>query len=173
MKMIATCNLGRQALRRLGAGGDVDGGNRGAAIAHPQIDGLGAVEGRGLRTVAVVERPGAGGADRNLAGQPHRDRMIDRRQVVFLDVVAGAGLADPALQIDAETVDRVARPAAAVALQFQRLFRGENAAAARALGMEQKVAFFAEQPEAVADLPRDLHRAIRPDLHRRRLCGAG
>ena len=106
------------------------------------------------------------------AGQPNGDRMIRRRQVAFLDVVAGAGLADAAGQIDAEAVDDVARPAAAVALQFQRLFRRQNAAGPRAIGMEQEIAFFAEQPEAVADLPRNLHRGIRRALRRRRACAA-
>ena len=95
------------------------------------------------------------------AGQPNRDGMIDRRQIAFLDVVAGAGLADAAGEIDAEPVHHVARPAAAVALQFQRLFGGEDAAAARAFGMQQEVALFAEQPEAVADLPRNLQRRRR------------
>ena len=140
----------------------------GLAVADAQIDRLGAIEGRlPRRAVAVVERPGAGGADRNRAGEADRDRMIDRRQIAFLDVVAGAGLADAALQIDAEPVDHVARPAAAVALQFQRLFGGEDAAVARALDMEQEIAFLAEQAEAVADLPGDLHRRI-GRLRRRR-----
>jgi hypothetical protein len=33
--------------------------------------------------------------------------------------------------------------------------------------MEQEIAFFAEQPEAVADLPRNLHRGIHRSLRRR------
>ena len=79
--------------------------------------------------------------------------MIHRRQVAFLDVVAGAGLADAAGQVDAEAIDHVARPAAAIALQLERLFRSENAVASGIVGMEQKIALFAEQPEAVADFP--------------------
>src|SRR4051812_48879114 len=86
--------------------------------------------------------------------------MIDRREVAFFDIVAAAGLADPPQQIDTEAVYRVARPAAAVALQLKCLFRGEDAAASRALGVEQKVAFFAEQAEAVADFPGNLHRGV-------------
>src|SRR6202023_2265705 len=141
---IAHHDLGGEALRRLGARGDLDGGDGGAAITRPQIDGFRAIEGGGLRPVAVVERPGAGGAHRDLAGQPNRDRVIDRRQIAFLDVVAGAGLADAAEQVDAEAVHRVARPAAAVALQFKRLLGGQHAAAAPAVGMEQEIAFLAE-----------------------------
>ena len=32
--------------------------------------------------------------------------------------------------------------------------------AARAVGVEQEIALFAEQPEAVADLPGNLHRSV-------------
>jgi hypothetical protein len=84
--------------------------------------------------------------------------MIHRRQVTFLDLIARARLADAAEQIDAQTVHRVARPTPAVALQFQRLLRGEYAAAAPAFGMEQEVAFLPEQPETVADFPENLQR---------------
>ena len=156
---VAHRDLGGDALAALRAG-DVDGRNRGAAVADAEIDRLGAVEGGGLRAVAVVERPGAGGADRNRAGQPDDDRMIDRRQIAFLDVVAGAGLADAAGEIDAQPVHGVARPAAAVALNRQRLLGGEHAAAARGFGMQQEIALFAEQAEAVADLPGNLQRPI-------------
>ena len=150
---IAHRDLGSDPLRRFGAGRDVDGGDRGPAVARAEIDRLGAIEGGLPRTVAIVEGPGAGGADRDLSGQPHGDRVVRRCQVAFLDAVADAGLADAAQQIDAQPVHRIAGPAAAVALQRQRLLRGENAAAAAAIGMEQEVALLAEQPEAVADLP--------------------
>jgi len=72
-------------------------------------------------------------------------------------------------EIDAEPVDHVACPAAAVALQFQRLFGGENAAVAPALGVQQKVAFLAEQAKAVPDLPGNLQRRV----GLRRASGAG
>ena len=156
---VAHRDLGEDALAALRAG-HVDGGNRGAAIADPEIDRLGAVEGGGLRAVAIVERPGAGGADRNRAGQPDHDRMIDRREIAFLDVVAGAGLADAAGEIDAEPVHRVARPAAAVALDRQRLLGGQHAAAAAAFGVQQEIPLLAEQAEAVAHLPGNLQRPI-------------
>jgi hypothetical protein len=86
--------------------------------------------------------------------------MIRRRQVAFLHVVAIAGFADAALQIDAEPVDHVARPAAAVALHFERLFGREDAAIAGAFDVEQEVALLAEQAEAAADLPGDLQRSV-------------
>ena len=79
--------------------------------------------------------------------------MIDRREIAFLDVVAGAGLADAAGEIDAQPVHGVARPAAAVALHRQRLFGGENAAAAPSLRVQKEIPFLAEQAETVAHLP--------------------
>ena len=68
------------------------------------------------------------------------------------------GSATLSLQVDAEAVDHVARPAAAVALHFQRVLGGEDAAAAQAFGMELEVALLAEQAEAVPDLPGNLQR---------------
>ena len=154
---VAHRDLGRDALVALGAG-DVHRRHRGAAVAHAVVDRLGAIECRALRAVAIVERPGAGGADRNGAGQPHHDRMVDRRQIAFLDAVAGAGLVDAAGEIDAEPVDGIARPAAAVALNSQRLFGAQHAAAARTLDMQREIALLAEQAEPVADLPGNLER---------------
>ena len=86
--------------------------------------------------------------------------MVDRRQIAFLDVVAGAGLADTAGEIDAKPVHDVAGPAAAVALHFQRLFGGQNTASAPGVGVQQEIPFFAEQAEAVAHLPRNLQAAL-------------
>ncbi len=114
---IAHHDLGGDALRRLGSAGNLYSRDGGAAVARPEIDRLGTIQRRlPGRTFAVIERPGAGRAHRNGADQPGSDGMIHWRQIAFLDVVAGAGLADTARQIDAETVDRIARPAAAVAL---------------------------------------------------------
>src|SRR5439155_16173761 len=112
-----------------------------------------AVEGGGLRAVAIVDRPGAGGADRHWAGQSDHDRMIDRGEIAFLDVVARARLVDAAGEIDTEPVHRVARPAAAVALDLQRLLRSQHAASARGFGVQQEIPLLAEQAEAVAHLP--------------------
>ena len=48
---------------------ETDGG---AAIARPEVDRLGAIQRRlPRRRFALVERPCAGGAHWNLAGQPH------------------------------------------------------------------------------------------------------
>ena len=58
--------------------------------------------------------------------------------------IADAGFADAAGEIDAEAAHHVARPAAAVTLQFQPLLGCENAAALGAFGMKQEIAFFTE-----------------------------
>ena len=158
-KDVAHRDLGENALTAIRAG-HVGGHHRGAAVADPQIDRFGAVEGGRLRAVAIIDRPGAGGADRHRAGQADHDRMIDRGEIAFLDVVAGAGLADAAGQIDAEPVHRVARPAAAVALDRQHLLRSQHAAAAAAFGMQQEIPLLAEQAEAVAHLPGNLQRPV-------------
>src|ERR1700712_4257921 len=157
---IAHRDLGGNALAAVRPGRDVDGCHRCAAVADPGVDRLGAVEGGSLRAVAIVERPGAGGADRDRPAQPHHDRVIDRRQVTFLDVVAIARLADAPSGIDAKPVDGVARPASAVALYFQRLFGGQHAASASGVGVKQKIPLLAEQAEAVADLPGYLQGAV-------------
>ena len=142
-------------------------GDGGAAVADPEIHRLGAIERGALRPVAIVERPGAGGADRYRPGQPDDDRVIDRCQIAFLDVVARTGLADAAGKIDAKPVHGVSRPAATVALDSQCLLRGQNAAAAANVGVQLEVPFFAEQPEPVADLPGDLQGAVGCGLRRR------
>ena len=97
----------------------------------------------------------------NLPGETNGDVVVRGRQIVFRNVVARAGLADASRLIDAKARKRVARPAAAVALNGQRLFRLKNAPAPGRLDMQQEVAVFLEQPEAVAHLPADLHRARR------------
>src|SRR3954470_2422112 len=74
---VAHHNLGRDPLRRLGPRGDVYARNCNAAIAHSETDGLGAIQRGLLRTIAIIERPGASSPDRNCAGQPNGYRMID------------------------------------------------------------------------------------------------
>jgi len=86
--------------------------------------------------------------------------MIDRGQVVFLDVVTGAGLVDAAAQIDAQAIDHVARPAAAIALHLESLFGGQNIAGAQAFGMEQEIPLLAKQPKAISHLPGNPHPAV-------------
>ena len=95
------------------------------------------------------------------------DRMVDRGEVIFLDVVARAGVGDVSLQVDAEAVDHVARPAAAVALHLQRVFGCKDAAPAQAFGVELEVALLAKQAEAVLHLPGNLQGLVGGGLRRR------
>src|SRR4051794_41435959 len=64
---VANRDLGGDALATVRTR-DINACHRGAAVADPGIDRLGAVEGGNLRPVAIVERPGAGGADRDRSG---------------------------------------------------------------------------------------------------------
>ena len=93
---VADLDNGGDALRRIAAG-DVDGGIGRAAVANPQIDRLGAIE----RRSAADRRHRRTSRRKSRRPEPapvsrDRDRMIRRRQIAFLDVVAGAGLGDPA-----------------------------------------------------------------------------
>ena len=128
----------------------------GAAVAHPDphrfVAARGRLAGRGF---AVVEIPGADRARRHRARSNRGDRMIDRAQVVLLFAVAQAGFRQPSGLVDAEIVDHVARPAAAVGGARQPLFGCEDAVAAMGGDMAAEIRLVAEQAEAVADLPLD------------------
>jgi hypothetical protein len=74
--------------------------------------------------------------------------------------MAPAACAGAAGKINTEPVHRVARPAAAVALDRQHLLRSQHAASAAAFGVQQEIPLLAEQAEAVAYFPGNLQRAI-------------
>src|SRR5258708_39053078 len=100
-------------LRRIAANSDIDRYVGGAAVAGAEIDRLGARKTRMCRCFTVVEIPVAGGALRHVAGKMDDDGMVARRQIIFADIVAVAGLADLAGLIDAQPAEHVARPPAA------------------------------------------------------------
>src|SRR5262249_50206594 len=64
---VAHPDLGGDPLRRLRPARHLHRGHRLAAVADAQAERLGAVERGSLRSIAVLERPGAGGADRDRA----------------------------------------------------------------------------------------------------------
>jgi hypothetical protein len=154
---VAHRDLGGEALRAFGAG-DVHGSRGDAPVADAKIDRLGAVEGLGLCPVAVVEGPGAGGPDRRLPGKAYRHGMIGGGEIAFLHIVAGAGFADAPAGVDAEPADRVARPAAAVALHPEDMFGTEHGTIAPGVDMQQEVALLAEQAESIAYFPGNVQR---------------
>ena len=81
--------------------------------------------------------------------------MIDGAQIIFLLAVAQAAFRQPPGLVDAQIVDHVARPAAAVGGARQPLFGGENAVAAMGGDVAAEIGLVAEQPKAVAHLPFD------------------
>ncbi len=84
--------------------------------------------------------------------------MIRRRQIRLALAVALAGFGQPPRAVDAEAVDHLARPAAAVAALLQPRFGGQDAVAAIRLLMALEIGFVAEQAEAVLHLPVDAQR---------------
>ena len=107
--------------------------------------------------------------------------MIDGAEVIFLLAVAQAAFRQPSGLVDAEIVDHVARPAAAVAGARQTLLGGEDAVAAMGGGVAAEIGLVAEQPEAIAHFPLDPDRTAARSrrrtggrqLQRRRSAGLG
>ena len=89
-----------------------------------------------------------------------------------IDLALAVALADfhqPAGAVDAQALDRVARPAAAVALDREPLLGAEHAVVAPGRDMALEIGLAAEQAEAVLDLPLDA-RLRAPALARARTC---
>ena len=81
--------------------------------------------------------------------------MIGGAEIIFLLAVAQAGLRHPPGLVDAQIVDHVARPAAAVAGMRQPLLGGQNAVAAIGGNVPAKIGLVAKQPEAIPHFPFD------------------
>jgi hypothetical protein len=88
-------------------------------------------------------------------GEHHTDAMVARRQIHLAGAVALAELHQPAGPVDAQALDRIARPAATVGFAGQALFGCEHAVAVRG-HMAQEVRLAAEQAKPVLDLPFDV-----------------
>ena len=95
-----------------------------------------------------------------------------RRQIAFLLAVAVAGVEQAAGGVDAQMIDLVLRPAAAVGVALELMLGGKLAAGAVGGDVALEVGVAAEQAEAVLDLPVDLQAAVGRRL-RRRLGGLG
>ena len=109
--------------------------------------------------VAIVEGPGATFVGRQGSGKRHAHAVVARRQIALAFPVAIGQ--EPARAVDAQPFDRVARPAAAVALARQAALGREHATAVRRGNVMLEVGFVAEQAESVLDFPLDVR------------CGAG
>ena len=110
-------------------------------------------------TVAVVEAPHAAFIGRQGSAERDADSVVARRQIGFALAVPLAGFQQPARAIDAEPLDDVARPAAAVAVLGQAPLGREHAIAAHRLDVALEVGLAAEQAKAVLGFPLDARRA--------------
>ena len=124
-------------------------------------------------TVIVLERPGARDILGHRAGEHDADAMVVRRQIDFTRAVAIAVFHQPAGAIDAEALDHVACPAAAVGVDGKAALGTENAIVAPGGNVALKVALAAEQPEAVLDLPLDARLGGRALRERGRIRAVG
>ena len=84
----------------------------------------------------------------------HECAQIGRDPLAVVEQLPGA--------VDAEPLDRVARPAPTVGLALQAILGGEQAVAPVGGDMALEIGLAAEQAEAVLDLPLD----VRPDAAR-------
>src|SRR6266852_1956172 len=109
----------------------------------------------GLPAPAAIEAPSATFLRRQGARQGHPDAVVARRQIAFALAVALAEFEQLAGTVHAQPLDRVARPAAAVAVARQPALGREHALAAMRGNVPLEIGLVAEQAEAVLDLPLD------------------
>src|SRR5262249_19155197 len=115
---VAHPDFADDALRGAVGEHDVDARLRRASVADPQLDLLVARGGRlARRAFAVVEAPGAALIGRHGARQRDADGVIARSEIALAFAVALAALQQLAGAVDAQPLDHVARPAAALALK--------------------------------------------------------
>ena len=81
--------------------------------------------------------------------------MVARRQIILPRSVAVAGVQELAGAVDAQPLDRVARPAAAVAFAREAVLGRQHAVAAIGRDMALEIGFAAKQAKPVLDLPLD------------------
>ena len=93
--------------------------------------------------------------------------MVARRQIDLARAVALAEFHQPAGTIDAQPLDRVARPAAAVALDRQPPLGTEHAVVAPGGDVALEVGLAAEQAKPVLHLPLDARLGIARRLRER------
>ncbi len=152
---VAYLNLGRHPLGRAVGQHDVDGGDRRLAVAHAELHLLDTVGlDRSCRAFAIVEAPDAALVRRQDALDRDSDAVVGGTEIRFAFTVAIAEFQEPAATVDAQSLDRVARPAAAVARGRQPLLGRQNAVSA-GFDVAAEVGLAAEQAEPVLHLPFD------------------
>ena len=144
------------ALRRAVGQHDVDGRDRGLAVAHAELHLLdaGSVD-RPRRAFAVVEAPDAALVRRQDARRGDPDAVVGGTEIGFALAVALAEFQQPAGAVDAQPLDRVARPAAAVARRAPAAARSPARCRRVRRDVAVEIGLVAEQAEAVLHLPLD------------------
>ena len=94
-------------------------------------------------------------ASAGAAASTDADAMVAGRQIDLARAVALAEFHQPAGAIDAQALDRVARPAAAVAFDREPLLGPEHAVVAPGRDVTLEIGLAAEQAKAVLHLPLD------------------
>ena len=99
--------------------------------------------------------------------------MVAGRQIEFALAVAIAEFEQLAGAVDAQPLDRVARPAAAVAVARQPALGRQHALATMRGNVALEIGLVAEQAEAVLDLPLDAGPGRVAELGLGRACAPG
>ena len=153
---IAHRDLGHHALCRTVGKHDIDADERRAPISDTQLDLFIAWHGGAARLAfAVIKTPGAGDVGGDRTGKHDPDRVLARRQIDFTPAVAVAKFHQLASTVDAQPLDHIARPAAAVRVARKPLLGAEHAIVAIGGDMTIEVGLAAKQAEPVLDLPVD------------------
>src|SRR5262245_15933889 len=160
MYVIAHYDLADQPQRGAVGQNDVDAGDRRPAADEASLDLLvaGGIDLPRV-TVAVIEAPHAAFIGRQGSAERDADAVIARRHIDFALAVALAGFQEPAGAVDAEPVDDVARPTAAVAVLGQEPLGRDHAIAAHRTDVALEVGLAAEQAKAALHFPLDVWRA--------------
>ena len=153
---VAHLDLADDALRRAVQQDDVDARGRGPAVAKVGLHFLaaGAVH-LTCGPIAVIERPHATVVCGQSSGEGDADAVLARRKVDFALAIAIAEFQELASPVDAQPLDQVACPAAAVALARQAPLGREHAIAVRRGDVPLEIRLSPEQAEPVLDLPLD------------------
>ena len=110
-------------------------------------------------TVAVIEGPDTAFIGGQGAGQLDADTVIARRSIYLALAIALAEFQKLAGAIDAKPLDRIARPAPAIALARKAALGREHAVALCRGNVALEIGLVAEQAEPVLDLPLDAQHA--------------
>ena len=157
---IAHLDLAHQPQRRAVEQNDIDGYGAWAPVGQVGLHFLGA-GGVDLSRgpIAVVEAPDAPFIRGHRSGKHDADAVVARRQIDLAHAVPLADFQQLAGAVDAQSLHRIAGPAAAIGLARQQPLGRQHPVAARCGDVTLEVGVAAEQAKPVLDLPLDAWRA--------------